>query len=169
MNTEKRSEVEFDESLVPLPAEAEAPDIAANFADALRKINASEARGAEGARRGDEAVKRALLSMIEVADALDRLAIQAPMHSGVPNSNRTSDGIRACQRLMVRALDRNGVRRMNLVNGPLQDSVCTATEAVVRDDLPDETIVEELIPGYLWNDRVLRQAQVVVSRRTRPD
>ena len=39
----------------------------------------------------------------------------------------------------------------------------------INDDLPENTIVEELNKGYLYNNEVLRPAMVVISKKSKSE
>ena len=67
------------------------------------------------------------------------------------------------------ALKRHSVRRVECVGGPVDPSRMSVVELVDDPDLEPETVVEEIRPGYLWHDRVIRFAEVraVASQSSR--
>jgi molecular chaperone GrpE len=74
--------------------------------------------------------------------------------------SRLIDGYRLIQARIQRELDRHGLRRIDVV-GQLVDPACMTVVAIADDaEAPPETVVEELRPGYRWQDRVIRFAEV---------
>jgi len=70
---------------------------------------------------------------------------------------------------LLKALADEGVVPFDAVGKPFDPAFHEAVAQVPRPDLPDQTIVEVHLRGYLLGERVLRAAQVVVARGTRPD
>jgi molecular chaperone GrpE len=76
------------------------------------------------------------------------------------------DGIKLVQKAFHRILDDNGVTRIEARGKEFDPNL---HEAVVMEDttcMPDNTVIEEIRPGYLLNDRLLRPAQVKVARNS---
>jgi len=42
--------------------------------------------------------------------------------------------------------------------------IAAAVATVVRQGMPDGHVVEEVRPGFLWNDELLRPAEVIVVK-----
>jgi molecular chaperone GrpE len=63
---------------------------------------------------------------------------------------------------ILKMLDWQGVKRMDVVGQPFD---VTYHEALMRQpsDAPEDTVIGELEPGYMYGDRVLRHAKVIVS------
>lgn len=74
------------------------------------------------------------------------------------------DGIKLVQKAFHRILDDNGVSKIESRGKKFDPNL---HEAVVMEDttcMPDNTVIEEIRPGYLLNNRLLRPAQVKVAR-----
>lgn len=41
-------------------------------------------------------------------------------------------------------------------------------ETVIRDDVDEDIIVEEVVKGYSWNGEVIRRPKVIVARKSKP-
>jgi molecular chaperone GrpE len=67
-------------------------------------------------------------------------------------------------RNFLTALERLGVRPFEAVGQPFDPTRHEAVGRVERADVDDETVVAEPLRGYLFQDRVLRPAQVVVAK-----
>jgi molecular chaperone GrpE len=63
----------------------------------------------------------------------------------------------------MKALERIGVRPFTAVGERFDPARHEAVGRVERADLADQTVVGEALRGYLFHDRVLRPAQVIVS------
>ncbi len=101
-----------------------------------------------------------LREILPVLDNFDR-ALAAPAPAGTDPAFR--QGIELIHRDFLAALERLGVRPFVSVGEPFDP---TRHEAVGRVEEPgraEPTVVSEALRGYLWQDRVLRPAQVVVA------
>ena len=63
-----------------------------------------------------------------------------------------------------RAMDREGLRRMDCLGRPVDPHAMTVVEAVDDPGREPGTVVDEIRPGYLWKDKVLRFAEVRAVR-----
>ncbi len=62
-------------------------------------------------------------------------------------------------------LEKVGVSRMCTVGEPFDPHWHEALGAIPTTDYPEGTVVEELLPGYRMEDRLVRPAQVMVAKR----
>jgi molecular chaperone GrpE len=108
-------------------------------------------------RRVTESRDRLLVDWIQTVDSVERALQMEP-------DNPLFEGLRAVLEQMEAILDRQGVQRIGAVGERFDPE---RHEAIgVRDsaDVPDRTILDVARSGYAIGDRVLRPAQVVVSR-----
>jgi molecular chaperone GrpE len=108
-------------------------------------------------RQAQDEVVRELLAVL---DNFDR-ALSAEPGEGSDASFRT--GVELIQRDFLKALERVGVRPFASVGEPFDPLRHEAVARVERSDVPDQTVVSEIVRGYLSRDRVLRPARVVVA------
>lgn len=59
-----------------------------------------------------------------------------------------------------RAMEKEGVYRIQCVGKPVDSNTMTVVEAVVNPLQPPGIVVEEVRPGYYWKDKVIRFAEV---------
>jgi len=99
----------------------------------------------------------------EILPALDNFdrALAAPPARGGDPAFRT--GVELIHRDFLAALERLGVRPFVAVGQPFDPTRHEAVSRVERVDVDDQTVVAEPLRGYLFQDRVLRPAQVVVA------
>ncbi len=68
-----------------------------------------------------------------------------------------------CKRLH-RAMAKEGLYRMASVGLPVDPHAMTVVEVVESDVHAPGTVVEEIRPGYRWNNKVVRFAEVRAAR-----
>jgi molecular chaperone GrpE len=75
------------------------------------------------------------------------------------------EGIELISRQMLELLESEGVELFESTGDEFDPSRHDAIYTVETDDHPPDMVVEEIAPGYLIGERVLRPAQVVVSKQ----
>jgi molecular chaperone GrpE len=104
-------------------------------------------------RRVAERVERLLLDWIEAVDSVDRALEMQP-----------SDGLRSVLEQMEAILARQGVERVGATGERFDPELHEAISVQETDEAPDRTVLDVARSGYRQGERVLRPAQVVVSR-----
>jgi molecular chaperone GrpE len=91
--------------------------------------------------------------------------------TGASELGKLLEGYTLIVRRLERDLEAHGVRRIETLGRRVDPQLMTVVELVDDPQLPPETVVEELRPGYLRGDRLIRFAEVraVAARRSRPD
>ena len=124
--------------------------------DNFRKRTARDLERIVGERR--EAVIR---DWLEVVDSVERALRQE--HEGP-----LRDALRAVLDQMESILRREGVERIGSAGERFDPERHDAVDVRESADVPDRTVVEVGRSGFASGDRVLRPAQVAVSRAPRP-
>ena len=101
-----------------------------------------------------------LREILPVLDNFDRALAAAPT-PGADRAFRT--GVELIHRNFLAALERLGVRPFVAIGQPFDPTRHEAVGRVERADVEDQTVVSETLRGYLFQERVLRPAQVVVA------
>jgi molecular chaperone GrpE len=104
-------------------------------------------------RRVSEQAERLLLDWIEAVDSVDRALGMQP-----------SDGLRSVLDQMESILARQGVERVGAAGDRFDPELHEAISVQESDEVPDRTVLDVARSGYRHGERVLRPAQVVVSR-----
>jgi molecular chaperone GrpE len=108
-------------------------------------------------RRVAERSEEMLSEWLNVLDSVERaLATSA--------DEQAAEGFRAVLAQMEAILARHGVRRVGEVGEPFDPERHEALIVRPADGAPDRTVLEVVRSGFAVDDRVLRPAQVVVSR-----
>jgi len=109
--------------------------------------------------RGDIA-----LHLLELGDELDRALGAAASDEGP-----LVQGVRLIREGLTKRLSKMGIERLDLLDRPFDPLVAEAIDLVpVTDEARDDTVVEEVLPGYRLGERLLRPARVRVARLLRP-
>jgi molecular chaperone GrpE len=104
--------------------------------------------------------------MLAVADNLQRaLAAAERSPTGTAEDAALIEGVRATQRVLMQALQRFGVRKIEALGAPFDPAVHEAVFEVEDAAHPPGTVVRVVEDGYTKYDRLLRAARVGVSKR----
>jgi molecular chaperone GrpE len=106
-----------------------------------------------------------LREILAVLDNFDR-ALAAELGPGGEAGFRA--GVELIHRDFLKALERLGVRPFSGVGELFDPARHEAVARVERGDVADQTVVGETLRGYLFQERVLRPAQVVVAVEPAP-
>ncbi len=107
-----------------------------------------------------QAQEELLREILPVLDNFDRALAGAPA-PGADGGLRA--GVELIHRDFLKALERIGVRPFGAVGEPFDPQRHEAVGRVERADVADQTVVDEMQRGYLFHERVLRPARVVVA------
>lgn len=142
--------------------DAEASDRAARLR-ALRDLEAAKARVERDAERVHAETRQKLVSeLLPVLDNVDR-AIAAAVSNG--DAPAVVDGVRMVRAHFERVLRGYGLARFDAI-GTTFDALVHEAVYMTPVDEPDRDllVIEQLVPGYLFADRLMRAAKVVVGR-----
>jgi molecular chaperone GrpE len=176
---------------VPERPAAAGPDVADDAADALTALRReAEAKAREAAEAHDRYLrtlaefdnyrKRVLREreewrrqaqaelLREILPVLDNFHRALAADPGGVGDQGFRSGVELIHRDFLKALDRIGVRPFSAAGELFDPARHEAVARVERGDVADQTVVEEALRGYLFHDRVLRPAQVVVSVEPAP-
>jgi molecular chaperone GrpE len=109
-------------------------------------------------RRTAEATDRSLLAWLDVVDSVERALRMDP-------GGALAEGLGAVREQIESVLSRLGVQRVGAPGERFDPERHEAVDVRETGDAPDRTVLDVLRSGYAREDRVLRPAQVVVSRR----
>lgn len=102
-------------------------------------------------------IEKFLKDLIPALDAFDESLKQV-------SDQAVASGIQIIQKEILRVLKKWGVQTIETVGHPYDPRLHQAVAVVEAADKPDQSVVEELKPGLMLHDRVLRAALVKVSR-----
>ena len=99
-----------------------------------------------------------LQTILPVVDDLERFLKNADNKEGA-----FYKGIELIHQKILNALQKQGVRAFETVGKPFDVHYHDALLQAPRKDVPPHVVLEEVEKGYLYHDKVLRHAKVVVS------
>ena len=102
-----------------------------------------------------------LMKTLSTVDDLDRAIAMIP----TDESAGWGEGIELVRRNVVNMLDTEGVTKVESLGKPYDPSYAEALLFRETEDGDEGTVVEVFREGYMYKDRVLRAAQVVVAKR----
>jgi molecular chaperone GrpE len=140
----------------------------ASLANALNELEAAKARVQRDARNvADETKKKLVAELLPVLDNLDR-TIKAAEDSG--DAPAVVEGITLVRTQLEGVLKGYGVERIDALAHPFDPAIHEAvtTLAVLTPDAHN-LVVDQIAPGYRYGTDLLRPAQVVVGKLSRPE
>jgi len=141
-------------------ADSKALYAAAETQNVRRRLEAEKAQAAAYAAAGFAR------DMLAIKDHLDRAlaAVSDELRADQTASNFLA-GIEATARELDAAFARNGITLIEAKGQPLDPHKHQAMLEIATDDAEPGTVVEEMQPGYMIKDRLLRPALVGVAKK----
>ena len=84
-------------------------------------------------------------------------------------SKSVKDGIKLVYDKLQKLLNEQGVKKMETKGEPFNVDFHDALMQKKDDSVPPHTVVEEIEPGYLYREKVIRHAKVIVSEDSEND
>lgn len=103
-----------------------------------------------------------ITQLLPVVDNMER-ALHALKTTGEPKA--FAEGVEMIHQQFVDTLRREGLQDVEAVGHPFDPNRHEAVMAIENEDQPAQSIVEVVEKGYLLNERVIRPAKVIVTRR----
>jgi len=140
--------------------------------DDVRKLirELSEARFAlaEQEKRVTEDTRRFLLSILDTLDAFQRVfdSIETKKEEMTRQTRIWVGNFRAVYRLLRAMLAERSVTEIENLDHGFDPHWHKIVETVADPSRPDGTIMEEVHKGYVWQNQILRKAEVIVVRNS---
>jgi molecular chaperone GrpE len=123
------------------------------------------AQSAEAARQ--RTIADVVLEMLPILDNLQRAIAAASDRASEPTGSvSVTDGVRATEAMLLTALKRFGVRKVESVGAAFDPSLHDAILEQDPSSEPPGTIIGVIEDGYTIGDRLLRPARVIVAGRS---
>jgi molecular chaperone GrpE len=123
------------------------------------------AQSAEAARQ--RTIADVVLEMLPILDNLQRAIAAASDRASEPTGSvSVTDGVRATEAMLLTALKRFGVRKVESVGAAFDPSLHDAILEQDPSSQPPGTIIGIIEDGYTIGDRLLRPARVIVAGRS---
>ncbi|HIJ59120.1 MAG TPA: nucleotide exchange factor GrpE [Nitrospirae bacterium] len=106
-----------------------------------------------------------LNELLPILDSLE-MAIKHGSSSTTENLESLKKGVENTFRELQRTLEKFGVTYIDAQGKEFNPAFHHAISQVDKDDVEDNTVIEEFRKGYMLRDKVLRPALVVVSKKS---
>jgi molecular chaperone GrpE len=103
---------------------------------------------------------------LAVADNLRRAidSIDAAARADDVRLDGLLEGVEATERQLLQAFEKHGVKRIEALGKPFDHQAHEAMFEIEDAEHPSGTVLQEMAPGYMLHDRLLRPAMVGVSK-----
>lgn len=101
-----------------------------------------------------------LMQLIDVVDTFDKAV---NVKTDDEKLKKFLSGFEMVNKNFMQILEANGVKKIEALNKPFDPSVHSAIETVKVEGVEPNTVVEVIMTGYTYKDRVLRPSMVKVS------
>ncbi|MBA4371336.1 MAG: nucleotide exchange factor GrpE [Thermodesulfovibrio sp.] len=127
----------------------------ADFENYRKRVNKDKE---ELVRFGNESL---IYELLPILDSLD-LALK---HATGESQSGLVQGVEMTLKELLRTLEKFGLTRISAAGMVFDPALHHAMVQVERDDMDEKMVAEEMRPGYVYRDKVLRPALVSVSVR----
>lgn len=105
-------------------------------------------------------IQRAIEAILPALDDMDmaKEKLNADM-----DSKAILDSIKLVYSRFARCLEQIGIKQLDVIGEPFDPKFHEPVQQVVTNDVPDGSVYQQLRPGYLYNDKVLRPSLVNVA------
>jgi molecular chaperone GrpE len=87
----------------------------------------------------------------------------------IDNNKAVKQGIKLVYEKLLKLLNEHGVKKMQTKGEPFSVDYHDALMQRKDDSVPPHTVLEEVESGYLYRDKVIRHAKVIVSEESSDD
>jgi molecular chaperone GrpE len=158
-------EQELDPMQVLMTEIAELKDQRLRMAAEMENLRRRTAREIKDAK--SYAISGFARDMLQVSDNLQRALAAVPEQAESASDNGLKtlvEGVELTERAMLSTLERHGVRKLEPMGQKFDPNFHQAMYEVPNTDVPNNTVLDVVQPGYVIGDRMLRPAMVGVSK-----
>ncbi len=106
------------------------------------------------------AAESLILKLLPVVDDLDRSLLHFNEET---NLQKIKEGLQLIYNKFVKTLEDQGVKRIDSIGKPFDVDFHEALMTRPDDSVAPHTVLDEIETGYMYKDRVIRHAKVIVS------
>ena len=105
--------------------------------------------------------------ILSPGDNLERALAAIPKDEKLSQSIKNLvEGLKMVQKEFSTILEKNGVKKIDSINKKFDHNYHQAMMEIEKEDVGEGTVVQEIQPGYIMHDRLLRPAMVGVSKKS---
>jgi molecular chaperone GrpE len=106
------------------------------------------------------AAESVIVKLLPTIDDLERSLEHMTEETDV---QKIKEGIQLVYNKLIKTLDEQGVKKIESIGKPFSVEFHEALMQRADDSVPPHTVIDELETGYMYKDRVIRHAKVIVS------
>lgn len=106
-------------------------------------------------------------SALPVLDSFDRIMQMVQKQPPTPEVQNWIKSVSSVQSRLQQTLERFGLRCMDPLGKKVNLDRHEVVEVIHTDSIPDETVVEVRQKGYMFDNKIIRDARVVVAQEER--
>ena len=106
------------------------------------------------------AAESLIIKLLSPIDDLERSLSHMTEETDV---EKIKEGIQLIYNKLIKILDDQGVKKIESIGKPFDVEFHSALMQRADDSVPPHTVLDELETGYMYKDRVIRHAKVIVS------
>lgn len=107
-----------------------------------------------------------IVKLLPVVDDFERSLQHIDKNS---NIDAVKEGIKLVYEKFLKVLEDQGIKKMKVKGEPFNVEYHDALMQKKDDSVPSHTVLEEIETGYLYRDKVIRHAKVIVSEESSAD
>lgn len=140
----------------------------AQLADAEKRVLLAHADLENFRRRNrrdmQDQLKFASIGLIgEILDAVDNLHRAIEAHEKDPTTGGLAEGVKLVAQQISNTLQNHGCQKIEAVGQPFDPTKHQAVQMQPNEEVPPNTVLMDLRPGFQLHERVIRPSQVFVS------
>lgn len=112
------------------------------------------------------AAESVIIKLLPTIDDLERSLSHMTEETDI---QKIKEGIQLIYNKFIKILDEQGVKKIESVGKPFDVEFHSALMQRADDSVPHHTVLDELETGYMYKDRVIRHAKVIVSEASLPN
>ena len=112
----------------------------------------------DGNKIAEEGKREMLLPLLDIIDDMEKA-----LHSAKVTKQPSVKGVRFIYEKILSLLQTHGVKPFESIGTPFDHNMHEAVAMIKHEGGESGTVVDELRRGYLWNNELLRHAQVRVA------
>jgi molecular chaperone GrpE len=101
--------------------------------------------------------------IIKLLPTVDDLERSLDHMTDETDAQKIKEGIQLVYNKFMKTLDEQGIKKIDSVGKPFSVEFHEALMQRADDSVPPHTVIDELETGYMYKDRVIRHAKVIVS------
>jgi len=104
--------------------------------------------------------------ILSPGDNLERALAAIPKNEKLPQSVKNLvEGLKMVQKEFRTILEKSGVKKIDSLNKKFDHNYHQAMMEIEKENVAEGTVVQEIQPGYIMHDRLVRPAMVGVSKK----